>query len=312
MPDHGTRPGHDTRAGQDNRAVHHTPTGHGTILVTGATGNTGSRLVRRLTALGHPVRAAARRAPELPGAQAVRFDWDDPATHDAALRGVARVYLVPPVGSPDPAAVMLPFLERARAAGVRRAVLLSSSGIPAGGPMVGQVHAALPGLFEEWAVLRPSWFMQNFTGRHLHAESIRTSGVIRSATGEGRVGFIDADDIAAVAVRALTDEPPPAHDLVLTGPQALSYDDIAATLTAVTGRPVHHRPLTYEQLRDRLAAGIPAEFAALLAGLDRAIADGAEDRVTDTVERLTGRPPRSFRAFAEEHGRAGGDSVPGS
>ncbi|MFD3416807.1 NmrA family NAD(P)-binding protein [Streptomyces decoyicus] len=313
MTDHGTRTGHGTRTDERNRAGHHTPAGHDTILVTGATGNTGSRLVRRLTALGHPVRAAARRAPELPGAQAVRFDWDDPATHDAVLRGVARIYLVPPIGSPEPAAVMLPFLERARTAGVRRAVLLSSSGIPAGGPMVGQVHAALPGLFEEWAVLRPSWFMQNFTGRHLHAESIRTSGVIRSATGEGRVGFIDAEDIAAVAVRALTDEPPPpAHDLVLTGPQALSYDDIAATLTAVTGRPVRHRPLTYEQLRDRLAAGLPAEFAALLAGLDRAIADGAEDRVTDTVERLTGRPPRSFRDVAEEHGRAAGDSVAGT
>lgn len=99
---------------------------------------------------------------------------------------------------------------------------------------------------------------------------------------------------------------------MLTGPQALSYDDIAATLTTVTGRPVHHRPLTYEQLRDRLAAGIPAEFAALLAGLDRAIADGAEDRVTDTVERLTGRPPRSFRDFAEGHVRTAGHAGAGS
>ncbi|QZY17290.1 NAD(P)H-binding protein [Streptomyces decoyicus] len=311
MTDHASR-AHAPRTGQGSRAGHRTRAGHDAILVTGATGNTGSRIVRRLTALGHPVRAAARRAPELPGAQAVRFDWYDPATHHAALRGAARIYLVPPVGATDPSAVMLPFLEGARAAGVRRAVLLSSSGIPAGGPMVGRVHAALPGLFEEWAVLRPSWFMQNFTDRHLHAESIRTHGVIRSATGAGRVGFIDADDIAAVAVRALTDEPPPpAHDLVLTGPQALSYDDIAATLTTVTGRPVHHRPLAYEELRDHLAAGIPAEFAALLAGLDRAIAGGAEDRVTDTVERLTGRPPRSFRAFAEEHGRAAGNAEAG-
>ncbi|MFG2826406.1 NAD(P)H-binding protein [Streptomyces sp. NPDC048434] len=274
-------------------------TGRDTILVTGATGNTGSRIVPRLTALGHPVRAAGRHAPALPGARPVHFDWYDPATHDAALRGAARLYLVPPSAAPDPAAVMIPFLERARSAGVRRVVLLSSSALPAGGPGVGQVHAALPGLFDAWAVLRPSWFMQNFTDRHPHADSIRAGGDIMTATGEGRVGFIDADDIAAVAVHALTDEPaPPGTDLVLTGPQSLSYDDIAATLTTLTGRPVRHRPLTHDQLHDRLAAGLPVAFAALLAGLDRAIAEGAEDRVTDTVERITGRPPRSFREFA--------------
>ncbi|MEV7466801.1 NAD(P)H-binding protein [Streptomyces kronopolitis] len=267
------------------------------VLVTGATGNTGSRLVARLVALGHPVRAAARRATEVPGAEGVSFDWHDPATHDDALRGASRLYLVPPVGDPDPAAVMLPFLERARAAGARRVVLLSSSALPAGGPGVGRVHAALPDHVDEWAVLRPSWFMQNFTGDHPHAQSIRSDGVLLTATGSGRVGFIDADDIAAVAAHALTDEPAPAGDLILTGPQALGYDDIAAIVTEVTGRPVRHRPLTVEQLRERLAASLPAEFAALLAGLDRAIADGAEDRVTDTVERLTGRPPRSFREF---------------
>ncbi|REK90828.1 NAD-dependent epimerase/dehydratase family protein [Streptomyces inhibens] len=271
------------------------------ILVTGATGTTGSRLVPRLTARGFPVRAAGRRPTQQAGARPIRFDWHDPATHHRALDGAARLYLVPPVAAPDPAAVMLPFLERARTAGVRRVVLLSSSALPAGGPGVGQVHAALPDLFDEWAVLRPSWFMQNFTGSHLHARSIRTDGTILTATGTGRVAFVDADDIAAVAVHALVDEPaPPGPDLVITGPQALSYDEIAATLTAVTGRPVRHRPLTYEQQRDRLAAEIPEEFAALLARLDRAIAEGTEDRVTDTVERLTGQPPRSFRAFADQ------------
>jgi uncharacterized protein YbjT (DUF2867 family) len=162
------------------------------------------------------------------------------------------------------------------------------------------VHDVLADLFDEWAVLRPSWFMQNFTDQHPHADSVRDDGVIMTATGEGRVGFIDADDIAAVAVHALTDEKAPNTDLVLTGPEALSYADIAATLTQLTGRPITHRQLTYEQMRDRLAAaGIPAEFAAMLAGMDRSIAQGAEDRVTATVEQVTGRPPRSFREYAE-------------
>ena len=194
---------------------------------------------------------------------------------------------------------MLPFLDRARAAGVRRAVLLGSSAIGRGGPAVGMVHQALPDLFEQWAVLRPSWFMQNFTGTHAHAVSIREEGTIWTATGSGRVGFVDAEDIAAVAVHALTDDDAPNAELVLTGPEALSYDDVAAIITEVTGRRVIHRHLSYEQMRDRLTAVIPAQFAAMLAGMDRAIAEGSEDRVTDTVRRLTGRPPRSLRTLLE-------------
>ncbi|MCZ9340241.1 NmrA family NAD(P)-binding protein, partial [Streptomyces sp. TRM76130] len=164
---------------------------------------------------------------------------------------------------------------------------------PEGGPAVGTVHQALPDLFEQWAVLRPSWFMQNFTGTHAHARSVREEGIIWTATGNGRVGFVDAEDIAAVAVRALTDEQAHNTDLVLTGPEALSHDDIAAIITEVTGRPVVHRRLSYEQLRHRLTAQVPTEFAAILADMDRAIAGGAEDRITDTVHRLTGRPPRT-------------------
>jgi uncharacterized protein YbjT (DUF2867 family) len=274
-------------------------TASGTALVLGATGTTGSRVASRLAARGHRVRAASRRATPVGGTEAVRFDWYDPATYEQSLSGAHRVYLVPPVDSAAPADVMLPFLERARACGVRRAVLLSSSAIPAGGPAVGQVHLALPALFDEWAVLRPSWFMQNFTGEHPHARSIREEGVIRTAAGEGRVAFVDADDIAAVAVHALTDERAPDTDLVITGPQALSHTDIAGILTEVTGRTVTHHRLTYEQLRGHLAATMPLDYAVMLAGLDRANAEGAEDRTTDTVQRLTGRSPRAFRAHAE-------------
>lgn len=272
----------------------------GTTLVIGASGTTGSRVVAQLAAAGHGVKAASRRATPVPGAAPVRFDWYDPSTHAAALDGANRVYLIPPPADTNPVAVMVPFLRQARGAGVHRAVLLSSSAIPEGGPAVGSVHRALPDLIEQWAVLRPSWFMQNFTGKHAHALSIREHGSILTATGSGRVGFIDAEDIAAVAFHALTNEHAPDTNLVLTGPEALSYDDIAAIMTEVTGRLVVHRCLSYGQMRDRLAAEIPAEFVAMLAGLDRAIAEGSEDRVTNAVQRLTGRPARTFRAFLEE------------
>ncbi|MER7411753.1 NAD(P)H-binding protein [Streptomyces cacaoi] len=266
------------------------------VLVTGASGTTGSRVAARLVARGLPVVAATRRATPVPGARAVRFDWTDPSTFAPALDGVGRMYLVPPVGSTDPAAAMLPFLRQARAAGAHRVVLLSASSVPRGGPAVGQVHEELPGLFDDWAVLRPSWFMQNFTGDHLHAHSARTEGVIRTATGDGRVAFVDADDIADVAVHALTDPAAPRTDLVLTGPEALDYADVAATLTALTGSRVVHQRLTRDEqcahFRDR--TGVPGPFAALLADMDVAIAGGAEDRTTDTVHRVTGHPPRRF------------------
>lgn len=280
-------------------------TATGATLVIGATGTTGSRTAARLAAAGHRVRAASRRGAPVPGAEPVPFDWYGPGTHAAALDGADRVYLVPPPGDSDPAAVMLPFLRQARTAGVRRAVLLSSSAIPEGGPAVGAVHQALPGLFDQWAVLRPSWFMQNFTGAHLHATSIRMEGVIRTAAGSGRVGFVDSEDIAAVAVHALTDAHAHNTDLVLTGPEALGYDDIAAIVTEVTGRSVVHRRLSYEDLRDHLATGIPVEFAAMLAGLDRAVAGGSEHRVTDTVQRITGRPAGAFRACLEREAEPG-------
>ncbi|MEU6485788.1 NAD(P)H-binding protein [Streptomyces sp. NPDC046887] len=270
-----------------------------TILVTGATGTTGSRLVRRLVDAGHPVRAAARRPRPAAGAESATFDWNDPDTHRPAVDGAAAVYLIPPPGTLDPVPVMLPFLDLARRAGVRRAVLLSSSQVESGGPGAGGVHRVLPELFPEWAVLRPSWFMQNLTGQHQHAEAIRRDGLLTTATGEGRVAFVDADDIAAVAAYALTDPVPHNTDRVLTGPRPLSYAEAAAVLGEATGRPVRHRPVTVAEMTARYAPFMPEEFAALLAGLDGAIAEGAEDRVTDEVERVTGRPPRSF----EEHVR---------
>ncbi|OLT45437.1 ergot alkaloid biosynthesis protein [Saccharomonospora sp. CUA-673] len=271
----------------------------GAVLVIGATGTTGSRTVGALNRAGACVKAAGRRAHPAVGGEAVRFDWHDPDTHAAVFDEVDRMYLIPPIGDPDPAAVVVPFLEQARAAGVRRVALLSSSAIPSGGPAAGVIHQALPGLFEEWAVLRPSWFMQNFTGDHVHARSIRDEGVVRTATEDGRVGFVDAGDIAAVAARVLTDDDAPNADLILTGPESLSYDDVASLVGHVSGRPIAHRRLSYDQLRNRLEAEVPAEFAAILGRMDRAIAGGAEDRVTDAVEKVTGRPARSLRAVLE-------------
>ncbi|AUS78423.1 ergot alkaloid biosynthesis protein [Actinoalloteichus sp. AHMU CJ021] len=263
-----------------------------TVLVIGGTGTTGRLVARELRERGCPNRVASRNGT----GDRVRFDWYDASTHRNALSGADAVYLVAPVGDPDPMAVMGPFLELAARGGVRRVVLLSSSAIPAGGPGLGAAHARLGELFAEWAVLRPSWFMENFTGHHPHARSARDHGEIVSATGDGRVAFVAAEDIAEVAVSALLDPTPHNTDHVITGPECLSYDDVAATLSEVTSRPVRHRRVSVIELAGRLAdAGVPSEFATVLAAMDAAIADGAEDRTTTVVRDLTGRPPRPFR-----------------
>jgi uncharacterized protein YbjT (DUF2867 family) len=277
-----------------------------TILVTGGTGNTGRRAAARLTELGFAVRTGSRAAPASSSAtEHVRFDWADASTHAAALRGVDRAYLVAPALVEDPSTLMRPFITRALESGVRRFVLLSSSALPDGAPGIGAVERALREQAPQWAVLKPSWFMQNFVAPHQHGASLLREGVVVTSTGAGRVGFIDVADIAEVAVRALADEV--SHDAAhtITGPEALGYDDVAAILSRVTGRSLKHVRVDDDEARRRLtASGMPERYADLLVGLDAAIRAGAEDRVTDTVERVTGRPPRSFEAFARANAAA--------
>ncbi|HEX6449109.1 MAG TPA: NAD-dependent epimerase/dehydratase family protein [Trebonia sp.] len=271
----------------------------GRVLVTGATGTTGSRLTELLVARGTAVTSASRSGTGSHGTSGVRFDWYDASTYQGALADVEAVYLIPPVRDPAPQAVMLPFLERARAAGVRRAVLHSNSVTPAGGPGIGAVHKAIVDMFGEWAVLRPSWFMQNVTGSHVHAQSIRVTSAIVTAAGNGRAGFVDAGDIARAAAVALLRPLPVNTDLILTGPQALSYDEVAAILSEVSGRAITHRNLDPAELvayyKD---IGVPTPAAQFLPLMDAVVASGTEDRTTDAVERITGQPPRSYREFA--------------
>ncbi|MHA6627417.1 NAD(P)H-binding protein [Pseudonocardia sichuanensis] len=263
-----------------------------TVLITGGTGTTGSRVAAALRGRDVAVRIASRR----PAAGQVRFEWTDPATHAAALDGVRAVYLVAPVGVADPAPIVAPFLDEARERGVRRVVLLSSSAVPEGAPGLGELHRMVCASAPEPTVLRPSWFMQNFLGDHPHAYSARTEGEIVTATGSGRVAFVDAGDIAAVAAQALSGGEPHVGEYVLTGPEALSYAEVAAVLTEVTGHPVGHRAVEVEELTARLvAAGYPSDFSAMLAGLDADVARGVEDRTTSAVQDVTGRPPRSLR-----------------
>lgn len=293
-----------------------------TVLVTGGTGNTGRPLTAMLRARGVTPRIASRhpettgdssgggtgRGTGALGGDSVYFDWGAVATHRAALDGVDSVYLVPPVTTIDPMPLVEPFLETAERCGVRRIVLLGSSAVPPNAPGMAELHTAV-GRLPGSVVLRPSGFMQNFTGAHPLATGIRERGEIVTASGNGRLGWIDAEDIAAVAAVALLDRHLSGEHL-LTGPQALSYRAAASVITGFTGRPISVVDAGADDIRRAyLAAGMPADFAAGLAGVDAGLRAGSEDRVTTTVQDLTGRPPRSFREFVRRRVREW-DAVP--
>lgn len=268
------------------------------VLVTGATGTTGRRVAAALEFIADVVPAGRSAHRQLPAG--VRFDWADPRTHAPALRGIDSVYLVPPVGDADPARRILDLVELAVHCGVGRVVLLGAHSISSSDPGVGEAQRELPNLVAEWAVLRPSWFMQNLLGQHHLAAGLREKSVLRTATESGRLPFIDAADIAAAAAAALVG-PSPDREVVLTGPESLSYRDVAQVLSDETGRSVRHESVTPRELADIMAPSVGAELAEVLSAMDTRIAEGAWEEPTDEVERLTGRPPTALRDFVRRH-----------
>lgn len=269
-----------------------------TALVLGGTGRTGALLAGKLARQGVTARTASRRG------AVVRFDWDDPATHSAALAGADRLYLVTPVLRVRYARQVADFLDLAENAGVRHVTLLSTHNADQAPPGI-DIAAVEAGLAARrdvtHSVLRPAWVMQNFTDDHLPV----TDGMITVPSGGGAEAFVDADDIAAVAAETLL--APCTHAgarYTLTGPQALTFDEVAGIIADVSGRPVVYNDIGQEAwISGALAAGVPAGYAAMLRWLTGAIIAGNGSAPTDDIEKVTGRPPTTFRAFAERSAR---------
>lgn len=264
------------------------------VLVTGGTGTTGRMVVQGLKEQGIATKVGTRRPSN--GGE-VLFDWQKPESAQAAFAGMDAVYVVAPTNTSDHRKVVLPVLDIARSYGVRRFVLLSASSLEEGGPMMGQIHSYLKDNAPEWTVLRPTWFLQNFSQKH-HLTTIREENAIYSATGSGRVGFIDASDIARAAVSALVENQSWNRDFILTGPETLSYADVASKISDIIGRAIRHVNLSVDQLSERhRAGGLDKDYAQVLASMDKWIEQGNEDRVTDGVLNLTQQGPTSADVF---------------
>jgi uncharacterized protein YbjT (DUF2867 family) len=262
-------------------------------LVLGATGKTGSRVVNKLLSRGLPVRTAARS-----GADA-HFDWDDPATYAPALHGVMRIYLVGPVMRTDFAGQVSEFLDRAEAAGAKHVTYLSAYGTESSPPETAMRSVELdlagrPGLTH--AILRPAWFMQNFSETFLKP----VGGTIVVPAGDGAEAFVDADDIAATATATLAD--PDAHagaQYALTGPEALTIAEAARIISDASGQAVDYGGVDRDEwVAAAVAGGVTAEYGPALRILTETIASGRGSLPTTDVEKATGAAPANFADFA--------------
>ncbi|MEE4417895.1 NAD(P)H-binding protein [Streptomyces bugieae] len=271
-----------------------------TILILGGTGKTGSRIARHLTAAGRPVRTASRTGGD------IRFDLDDPTTWKPALDGVTAAYLVEPNlrASTDHQARVPRFVTKAVTAGVRRLVLLSAPRADEEDHPLHAAEQAVRGSGVDWAILRPNWFSQNFSeGPWLPGI---LAGTLALPTGDGRTPFIDAEDIAAVAASALTEDRHHGQTYELTGPRAISFGEAADLIAKATGRTVRHVDVDPEVFVQRqVAAGASPAVARLFAEILMTIGRGSGAALCDGVERALNRPPRPFEDFVTEAAAAG-------
>lgn len=263
-----------------------------TVTVLAATGKTGRRVVRALAHAGHTVRAASRSS-------ACRFDWDDDSTWPDALAGADAVYLVA-----DESEQQLERLERfvtlAGDYGVRRLVLLSArqwSEFP--NPLWDRYltrETMVRAGSVPWTILRPVWFLQNFTEEPYLADGL-AAGAVTHGFGEGRHPFIDAEDIAAVAAVALTEDGHAGHIYELSGPEAVTAAEVVAALGAASGQRIAARGLSSEDYAE-FSQQFFGEDAAELVALMDLIREGKDARLSDGVAQVLGRPPRSVAQFA--------------
>jgi uncharacterized protein YbjT (DUF2867 family) len=277
-------------------------------LITGATGDIGSRVVDRLLDLGDRPRVFVRDAEKARARFGDRVDIAVGDLADAgslieALSGIDALLLVnigPDLAARDERAAMV-----AKGAGVRLLVKLSSMDAQQGlatGAWHARGEAAIRASGIGFTFVEPSGFMSNALG---WAKSIKTDGVVRASTGDGRIAFIHPDDIAAVTTKALTTLPYAGKSLPITGPEALSYADMAAKIGAVIGKSLTFEPISDELARQQLISGgaTEAETEAHVS-LWRAIREGRVAAITDNVERVIGRKPILFARWAEQNGGA--------
>jgi len=257
------------------------------ILVLGANGKTGGRVLDRLRAAGHAVRVGSRSAQP-------RFDWEDRTSWSAALDGVRAVYVAyqPDLCVPGAVDTVTAFYDAAAKAGVERIVLLSGRGEPE----AQDAEKALQATALDWTIVRASWFFQNFSENYFMDEIV--AGAITLPEGLAPEPFIDADDIADIAAEALVDSRHSRKLYELTGSQAFTFPEAIAQISAATNRQIDCNIIPMDDYAKVLSeAGLPPDLSWLVIYLFTTVLDGRNTPIAHGVEQALGRPPRTFTDY---------------
>lgn len=269
-----------------------------TTLVIGASGQIGSRLADLLAAQGQTVRRATSRVATQGGDVTVNLGTGEGL--EPALAGAEQLFLMCPPGFAHQHELLIPAIDTAKAAGVRKVLMLSAMGANADDNIPlrrAELHLERSDL--AWNVIRPNWFMQNFHTFWLHG--IQTHGQILLPVGDAKGSFIDTRDIAAVAAKLLSSDSfaNAAHDL--TGSEAFDHHQVASVLSQAAGRPIGYTDIPEDAMRQGLlGAGLPADYAEFLLVILGAFKAGFAERTTDAVQRITGQAPIRLEQYAQD------------
>jgi uncharacterized protein YbjT (DUF2867 family) len=263
-------------------------------LVLGGTGKTGRRVAERLAERGLLVRIGSRSA-EPP------FDWEKPDTWATALDGVSAAYVsyYPDLAIPGAPEAVRSFTELAVESGVQRLVLLSGRGEEEAQSAEQAVREVGEEAGVEWTIVRCAWFMQNFDENYLLEPIL--AGEVALPSGNVPEPFVDADDIADVAVAALTEDGHAGEIYELTGPRLLTMEEAVGEISKATRQEIRFFPVTLEEYEAVLAEGdVPPEFLSFLTYLFGTVLDGRNAYLTDGVQRALGREPKDFSEYARD------------
>lgn len=270
------------------------------ITVLGATGKTGRHVAAQAVERGWQVRTAGRR-PAAHGSH-VTFDYDDQSTWPKAFEGSDAAYVVIPFNHPGAPERAPAVIEAAAAAGVPRIVLLSTIDVDHAPPddptlLAEQTLAALP---VASAMVRPTWFLDNFTTGSF--AGMLEAGELRLPSANSKIPFVDTRDVAAVAIAALAPTGP-TGPLPVTGPKSVDHHAVAAALATALHRPITYKSVSADEFTELLMArGFSRGYGEFLAEALLKVVNGTLTiPVADTVERLTGRPPHTPEAFAQNY-----------
>jgi uncharacterized protein YbjT (DUF2867 family) len=265
------------------------------ILVLGGNGKTGRRVVERLRAPGLPTRIGSRSGHP-------PFDWEDRATWSPALQGVESVYVTyyPDLAVPGSVEAVGSFADLAVKNGVPRLVLLAGRGEPG----AEQAEQAVRDSGAELTIVRATWFMQNFSETYW-LEMVQ-SGEVALPAGDTPEPFVDADDIADVAVAALTEDGHVGELYELTGPRLLTFAEAIGEIAQAIRRDVRYVPIPLEEFAAAMAEqDVPGDVIDLVTYVFGEVLDGRNAHLTDGVQRALGREPRDFREYARDAAATG-------